>query len=276
MSTEIMPAPFALGSSESRSLELDHFGVVHAKFPPGSVLAMHSHAREGIAVMLHGSFDLDLPHRSFSCPPGTVVAEPAGERHANRIGKAGAEVLVLECGTTTADLFGGSSLRFDRVTHRRDFGMSIIASRMVPELLRPDALSVLQIESLAIQLLVGTLRDARALPDRRPAWLNRVRDFLEGTESTAFRMADLSTIAGVDAGYLSRTFRRHFGRTPGAYARILRLERCARQLVETDGLISAIATEAGFTDPSHFTRSFRRHFRTTPAAFRRSFSTRRR
>jgi hypothetical protein len=48
--------------------------------------------------MLRGSFDLDLTGRSLSCTPGTLVTEPAGERHANRIGSAGAEVIVLQSG----------------------------------------------------------------------------------------------------------------------------------------------------------------------------------
>ena len=54
----------------------------------------------------------------------------------------------------------------------------------------------------------------------------------------------------------------------GEYVRALRIERAARELVDTDTPIAEIGLRFGFFDQSHFSRVFKRHTGLTPAAFR--------
>ena len=88
--------PVTMGSPRFRSVELDGLRITEAEFAPNDVLPPHVHDRTVVAVMLQGSFDLAIRSRTHGCTRHTVFVEPGGERHANRIGWAGARVLVLE------------------------------------------------------------------------------------------------------------------------------------------------------------------------------------
>src|SRR5687768_17145949 len=88
--------PVTLGSPRFTTREVDAFLVTEAWFPPGLVLEPHTHERSVFGVMLEGSFDQTWPGRSYPCPPATILTEPAGEKHGNRMEKAGARVLVVQ------------------------------------------------------------------------------------------------------------------------------------------------------------------------------------
>ena len=88
--------PVTLGSPRFRTASIPGCGIVHAWFPAGTVLEPHIHEHATMAVMLRGSFDLGFASRNYACMPTSVSVEPAGERHGNRIGNRGAEVVVLQ------------------------------------------------------------------------------------------------------------------------------------------------------------------------------------
>src|SRR5262249_20542154 len=90
------PVPVTLGSPQFRSMEVGGFHVVDARFPPNLTIPLHIHERATMAVMLEGSFDCTFPNHSLGCMPSTVHTEPAEERHGNRVGTAGAHVLVVQ------------------------------------------------------------------------------------------------------------------------------------------------------------------------------------
>ena len=85
-----------MGSARAWTRAVGGVEVVEARFPAGEFLERHVHARPIVCVMLEGSFDHVGDRRAHDCTPGTVVIEPAGDAHANRIQRAGARVLVVE------------------------------------------------------------------------------------------------------------------------------------------------------------------------------------
>ncbi|HEY2898176.1 MAG TPA: helix-turn-helix transcriptional regulator, partial [Gemmatimonadaceae bacterium] len=102
-----------------------------------------------------------------------------------------------------------------------------------------------------------------------PAWLRRVREALDDRYGAReLRIAELSAIAGVDPAHLARTFRAHYGTTPGAYLRETRVRRAADALARTSAPLARIALDAGFADQSHFTRVFRATYGITPRRWR--------
>src|SRR2546422_1028281 len=88
--------PVTQGSSDSRSLEVDGLRVMEIWFPPELRIPPHRHERALLAVMIEGSLDVDVAHRSHSCTPAAVFTEPLGERHANRVDGRGAHVIVIQ------------------------------------------------------------------------------------------------------------------------------------------------------------------------------------
>jgi AraC-like DNA-binding protein/quercetin dioxygenase-like cupin family protein len=263
------PVPVTLGSPEFRHASVKGCGVVHAWFPPNSTIELHTHEHPTFAVMLNGSFDLAFQRRTFSCTPSSIAVEPAGENHANYIGAAGADVLVLQPVPQETELWRPFGSLFDRITFFRHGGIAGLATRLAGEIRSPDALSPLAIEGLLLDMLVAA---SRIRPDTRretlPPWLSRIQEMLHEEPAAALSARALARAAGVHPAYLSRAFRRFFHCSLGEYARRVRLEWTAARLISGRQSIAALAMEAGFADQSHFTRCFKRYYHTTPRSFR--------
>jgi AraC-like DNA-binding protein/quercetin dioxygenase-like cupin family protein len=263
--------PVSLGSPRFRTVEVDGFRVTDAWFPPQLKLPPHVHDRASLAVMLEGSFDLALTGGTHACPPTTVFTEPIGERHANRVDRAGARVLVVQPDPGRLDIVRPCGAVLNRNGHFRDVEIARLAWRLAHELQAPDAVSSLVIEGTVLAMLASAarLRAIRATPRRMPAWALRVRDLLHARFLETPCTADLAREVGIHPVHLARVFRAHYRMTIGAYVRSLRLDWAARRLTESREALSDIALEAGFADQSHFTRAFKRHLGTTPHEFRR-------
>jgi AraC family transcriptional regulator len=145
------------------------------------------------------------------------------------------------------------------------------ARRIQRELAAPDTATPLALEALVLELLASAAREATAAPGSAlPGWLRDVVALLhERFAEPGLELRRLADVAGVHPVSLSRAFRRHLGRTPGAYLRGLRLEQAARELERSERPLSEVAAAAGFADQSHFTRAFRAAFGATPGEWRR-------
>ena len=139
--------PVTMGSPTFRSMTLDGFEVIEAWFPPRGHLARHTHDRGCVAMMLEGSFDLAMAGRVHSCPPTAVATEPAGERHANRMGDAGAHVVVIQPDPRRTEMLHPFARLLDQPSHRHHAGVTRCAARLARELDRPDHLAALAAEA---------------------------------------------------------------------------------------------------------------------------------
>ena len=267
--------PVTLGSPRFTRSSIDGCGIVHAWFPSGAVLEPHVHDPATVAVMLAGSFDLRFARHEHACTPATVSVEPAGERHANRIGRAGAEVLVLQPDLSRTELWRPFREVLDGVSSRQDGAIAARAARLAAEIESPDPFTSLMAEALTFELLVltarGAVRDAGDAPGRRPPpWLLRVEEMLHHAP-VRLRLADCASEVGMHPGHVARAFRRHFGVSIGSYARRLRLDAAAERLRRSGEPIAAIAHETGFADQSHLTRAFKRYLGVTPDVHRQRY-----
>lgn len=262
--------PVTMGSPRFTTREVDGLWVTDAWFPPLTTLTPHVHERSIVATMLEGSFDLSFRGRTCECQPSTVFTEPAGERHANRMQKAGAHVLVLQPDPARSELFRPCATLLDRVNHARDEGVAALAWRLARELRYPDGVSSLAMEGLSLELLAvaARLRETARAERRPPAWLRRAHDLLGSSLATPPTIRDLAREAGVHPVHLARSFRAQYGLPIGAYLRRLRLEAAAAELARPDRTICEIALELGFADQSHFTRAFKRYSGLTPGRYR--------
>ncbi|HUD70388.1 MAG TPA: AraC family transcriptional regulator, partial [Dongiaceae bacterium] len=224
--------PVSLGSPRFRTVEVDGFRVTDAWFPPHLRLPPHAHDRASFAVMLEGSFDLALTGRTHACPPSTVFTEPIGERHGNRVDRAGARVLVVQPDPARLDIVRPCGAVLDRTGHFRDAGIARLAWRLVHELRSPDTIAPLAIEATVLAMLATAARlgGGRARSRRAPAWLPRVRDLLQARFLETPSTADLAREVGIHPVHLARVFRAHERTTIGAYVRGLRLDWAARRL----------------------------------------------
>jgi len=101
-----------------------------------------------------------------------------------------------------------------------------------------------------------------------PLYLRRAENHLRDNPARAVRMSELVDAAGVSERTLQEGFWQHRGKTPGQFARDLRLDlvRCA--LIEqpgNDDNVTRIALRFGFTHLGRFSRSYADRFGEYPS-----------
>jgi transcriptional regulator GlxA family with amidase domain len=67
-----------------------------------------------------------------------------------------------------------------------------------------------------------------------------------------------------------RQFKKHLGVAPSEYLLMVRLERCAALLAETDLPIDKIARRCGLTDGAQLGRLFRNRYMVSPGSYRQA------
>lgn len=267
-----LPAPTAVeeGVREPRYHEHRTPGVTLGLFQatPSLRLPVHGHERTHACVVLAGTFRERDGQRDRRLEPGSVRLSPAGDEHRIQFGREGGRCLLLML-DSAGPAENEESVRarvFGQLGHLRADAVELARS-----LERCEPAGGLLAESFATELL-ARVTDQRA-PGAPPDWLLRVRDRMREAPATVDRLGDLASEAGVHPGHLVRSFRAHFGCTPGAFLRLWRVEHARRDVAGTARPLAGIAFTSGFADQAHMTREFRRRLGVTPAALRRQLPT---
>jgi transcriptional regulator GlxA family with amidase domain len=89
-----------------------------------------------------------------------------------------------------------------------------------------------------------------------------------GASLEPIRIEDLVELTGTSARSIYRAFRESRGYSPMQFAKLRRLERARRLLLESSPgqSVTSIALACGFTELSHFTRAFSQTFGEPPSA----------
>ena len=263
--------PVTTGSPRFHSLDVDAFRVTDAWFPPGLRLEPHVHERAILGIMLEGGFDDVFPARTFDCHAGTVFTEPRGDRHANRVFRTGARVVVIQPDPDRPDQVGPAAGVFERAQCFGHGRISMAARALRRELRATDGAALLARQALVYEVLAAAQRATVGLDGEgcAPSWLKRAREVVYDRFREGLRIEDVAREADRHPAHVARVFRRHHGMTIGECVRTLRLDWATGELIGSSKSLAVIAAEAGFADQSHFTRSFRRHTGFTPAEYRR-------
>jgi AraC family transcriptional regulator len=261
--------PVTMGSPVFHTVDLHGLRITETDFPPSALLTPHVHDRTVVAVMVEGSFDLVIRGRTLACTPGTVLVEPGGERHANKVGQLGARTVVIE----PTPLYEMQHLAFCRELLMSPGAFihspaATIAARLRRELHARDALAGFVLEELALRLLDAAAGHESTEPSRpMPTWLLRARELVHERLPRLLHVHDVAAEVGVHAVYLTKIFRERFGVSLGTYQRRRRLEWAAERLAAGES-VADVAHRAGFADQAHFTRAFKRFSGRTPGRFR--------
>ena len=235
-------------------------------YPPLARMLPHHHETLGVSVVIAGLVEECVGADSRQAGVGAGVVKPAGTRHTNRFGPAGARLLGIS-------LRGEVAGWWDRTAglSRWIWVREMAALRAAVRLSRFAGAGVERPAELAESLLLGMAdvftRTGR-LPGQPPPWLARVRDRLHAEPARVCRLSALAQEAGVHPVHLARAFRRHYGRTVTAYLHHLRVLAAAERLAAGDAPVARIAADAGFADHSHLCRVFGRALGVTPTDFR--------
>ncbi|MDC0669148.1 helix-turn-helix transcriptional regulator [Nannocystis radixulma] len=249
----------------------DVAGVRYAEavYPAGLVLREHAHEHPCITVVVDGAFEETAERRLRACPRGTLVVRPGGEPHANAVSARGVANLEIDLGPA-AHRSDSLSAWLQRPTVLQHPRLVELSDAIRTQMRIRDAAQGLVLEGLTLELLGTALRiGATPDPGGPPRWLLAVRDALEAAFLAPPRVAELAADAGVHPVHLTRSFRAHFGASPGGYVRRLRLRWAAAELLRVpEKSVTRIALEAGFYDHGHFSRAFKAAIGTSPSSYR--------
>lgn len=102
----------------------------------------------------------------------------------------------------------------------------------------------------------------------RPVWFDRLCKEMNKTENIAAGLQALKCLAPCTQEHLCKCFRKYLDKTPTEFINELRIKQAAKQIVETDAKILAVAIEMGFKSLSRFYSMFKKYYGISPAKYR--------
>jgi AraC family transcriptional regulator len=254
---------------EQRGLHLvGGFVVSETVHHQGQNLPRHAHERASINFVLSGAYAETYRGTSYTYGSASMIVKPAGEAHANHFRDAAAHCLLIELTQTQNASVQACIAAAQSPAGRIAPELKPIALRIVRELRLRDAFSTLAVEANILELLVANARHIGGTDNvGAPGWMRVVIDRMHDGPGDV-RLSQLAADAGVHPTHLTRAFRKHLGKSPGEYARQIRLNRAIERLTTSQESIGQIAVEAGFFDQAHFTRCVKQQTGMTPRELR--------
>ncbi len=95
-------------------------------------------------------------------------------------------------------------------------------------------------------------------------------DLIKSLYHTKMKISDISDKIGINRSYLATIFKREMKMSPQAFMIMIRLERAAQLLQETDMPVGNIALTVGYNDALSFSKAFKQKYNVSPSEFRSS------
>lgn len=153
----------------------------------------------------------------------------------------------------------------------------MLARSLLWRKLEADACDPLEVEELALGVLVAVLDAARTpgpgKPAKRKQQAERIKEVISLQPERKWRLSELARHASVSHWHLARVFRAEVGESVYRYVLRARLAKSLDAVLDGADL-TATALESGFSSHSHFTARFRSLFGMTPAQLRQAAGSR--
>lgn len=243
--------------TEQGLIEVAGFTILETELGAGREVPMHTHENATIILVLDGDYKESYRGQWLPHAPLTVIAKPAGERHANLIGDRSAHCLVVELSEAHVRAVGQAGSLWDGPLIEVRTPAATTALKILRELRSPDSLSALALECASLQLVIDISRKSVPVYRNEPRWMSTVIDMIHAGLPGEPRLSDLAQSVGIHPVHLARTFKRTMSCTVGAYVRQQRVDRALALLAESSLSLTEVALAAGFYDQSHMGKAIR-------------------
>ena len=105
-------------------------------------------------------------------------------------------------------------------------------------------------------------------PRENPQIMVQIAEYLERNMEEDISLEQLARDFNYNPNYLSRMFKKQFGKTYTEYVIDKKLERCKELLSQTDLSINEISVRMGYNSPQNFIRVFKKYTLLTPGQYR--------
>jgi AraC family transcriptional regulator len=241
-------------------LRLSGAHVARIMHPPGQRIDAHGHDWPGLSLYRMGAYE-EMAEDGASAALGgpSVVFQPSGAAHADRIGAAGLETLTM---TFDPDWLAPDARRVlpQRTSWRPGGPLAFAARRLAEVWLSSQDDRTLRSATSAFLLVMF----ARSQTPAQPRWLGEVDEALGLSTPTALIARRLKR----HPAWLARAYRACRGEGLGDTLRRKRVEQATLRLRAGGAPLADVAAECGFCDQSHMNRSFRAVLGRTPLQVR--------
>lgn len=100
--------------------------------------------------------------------------------------------------------------------------------------------------------------------------LKKVLQYIGEHYSSPIRLSELAELVNMNEQYFCRYFKKNIGKTITEYINVIRVEKAATALAETEDKIIDIASACGFDNIGYFIRRFKKEKDMTPSEYRKS------
>ena len=97
----------------------------------------------------------------------------------------------------------------------------------------------------------------------------QIAEYLNENIECDINLEDCAKHFNYNASYLSRMFKKNFGKTYTDYVTEKRIERCKELLLDTNISVNELAERFGYSSPQNFIRVFKKYTLLTPGQFRK-------
>lgn len=228
----------------------------------------HTHEGAHFLLIIDGLYITSARGVDHLCSSSALIFNPPGTTHCDRFHSKGGRFLTV---SIKPDAPGCGQSSMGLAEHPVGFSggeVSWLGLALYKEFRKPDEMSPIVMEGLALELVGRTLRSRIKSDASPPRWLQLANQLINDRFAEPLTVSEIARSVGSHPVYLVRAFRKHYGLTVGEYLRKLRVEFACRQMSRTDAPLAHVAAAAGFYDQSHFTRTFKRLTGMTPTEYR--------
>jgi len=255
-------------------LDTPAFKVEERVYAAGLSVPRHSHPTSNFIYIIAGSHWPGHSRGADTCNPRTVRFLPAGEPHEIYF-PVDCRCLHIELRQPILDLAAEDGRIISQPGEVAQPSAAVLGARLHRQFHQKDEVSLLDIETAVLQLLLTGGQESKPRRSPVPAWLLRIREMLREQERPRPTLAELSRSVGRHPVQISRQFHHHFGCTISDFMRRVRIAQAQSMLARRDLDIAEIALACGFFDQSHFTTAFRKLTGMPPRRYRSELSRKR-
>ena len=99
--------------------------------------------------------------------------------------------------------------------------------------------------------------------------LKKVLQYIGEHYGSPIRLSELAELVNMNEQYFCRYFKKNIGKTITEYINMIRVEKAATALAETEDKIIDIASACGFDNIGYFIRRFKKEKDMTPSEYRK-------
>lgn len=258
-----------------------------------STVPLHWHRETEIIYLKKGCFTFTANMKEYVQEAPALIFIGSEEIHSININEGDVErAIVFDLGMLSFENYDGiqykvigplieGDIHFPQIITCEDSIWEeavCIYEDIIHEALKKELCAYLRVKAGLYQLIAclyqnGYLKNAGKTEDAdvfRIDTLKRVITYIRQNYARKMTIDEISEVAGMNAQYFCRFFKKNTGKTLTEYINDIRINRAAERLTETEDRIIDIAGQCGYDNIGYFIKRFEKNKGISPSEYRRN------